>query len=58
MLTLTPKHPPQSAIIGAYSLWPRRRFRLPHRRAFAFAAGLGGVGLFAHCLLPLLVAAA
>ncbi len=55
MTFINDTRPSKPAIIGPYSVWPRRRLR---RRPALFAAGgAASVGIFLHCILPILAGA-
>lgn len=42
-------------VIGPFSHWPRRT--QPLARVALFAGGVAGIGVFLHCVTPLLIAA-
>lgn len=47
--------PADSSIIGPFSHWPRRP--MPRRRMAFIAGGAASVGVFLHCIAPMLIIA-
>lgn len=55
MTFMTDTHPPKATIIGEYSLWPQKP--APRRRIALFAGAAGTLGVFVHCVLPMMIGA-
>lgn len=49
-------HPSPETIIGPYSLWPRPK-RTPRRTVAVYSGGVLSAAVFAHCVLPMIIAA-
>ena len=49
-------HPDPETVFGPYSLWPRPK-RNPRRKVVIYSGGVLSAAIFAHCVLPMIVAA-
>ena len=47
--------PAADTIIGPYSHWPRPK-RKPRRKVVLYSGGVLSAAIFAHCVLPMIVA--